>query len=302
MKKAVPFQIIRFLNIKKQTGYLLIISLFIISCGVSIPLQTSVQKKIISHNQDGNKAFYNNDYEGALNEFNSALQLALSVDNFDSAAISQINIAMVYRKEKDLTKANQSIDPIITSKNKTYSKKSIYSAMLLKIMLLMDASDYSKAEKMASSALSLCDDIACKSAGTIYNLLSRIAIYNKNAKEAQDNAAIGQKLNTKNEDKVETANSYRLLGDAFTLNNDFTKAVESYEQALTVDKSLDIPEKIFIDLMSLGHGYLNQSKYKDALEYFKRAHSVSINGELKKEIADSALMVDKCEAIIKNAK
>ncbi|MBF0473592.1 MAG: tetratricopeptide repeat protein [Nitrospirae bacterium] len=284
------------MNNINQKIIILILSLFLLNCGSPLPVYTSVQKGILANNQEGNKSFYYGDYDDALSHFNEALKLALSVENFNSIAISQINIAMVYRKMGEKTKASQCIDTIISSTNNTYSKSNIYSAELLKIMLLMDDNDYLNATSLSYKALSHCNEIKCNSSGTIYNILTRISLFNKDGQSALSNAAIALKSNMKNEEKNETANSYRLQGDAYMLNNDFIKAIESYKQALTIDKTLDITEKIFNDLMGIGNGFYNQGKHSDALQFFERAHTVSINSNVTKEIEDSNSMIEKCKA------
>jgi tetratricopeptide (TPR) repeat protein len=278
--------------------FILISSLIIISCGSAPPVYTSVQKAIILHNQEGNKAFNNNDYDEALTQFNEALKLALTVENFNSIAISQINIAMVYRKIGIRAKAYQSIESIISTKNETFGKTYIYSALLLKTMLLMDDRDYIKAGSAATTALSLCNEIGCLSAGTLYNILTRIAIFNKDGDSAQSNAALALDINIKNNDMSETANSYRLQGDVYMLKSDFIHALESYKQAMIIDKSLDTAEKIFSDLMGIGNGFYSQGKYTDALQLFKRAQTVGVNSNIAQEITDSSLMIEKCESSI----
>lgn len=279
--------------------FILISSLFIVACSSVQPDLSSAQKKIIAHNQDGNKAFYANDYQEALTQYNEALKIALSVENFESIAISKINIAMVYRKMTDRAMAHKYVDSIISDSG-LYNKSSIYSATLLKMMLLMDDNDFAQANSMAETAISLCKETKCKSAGTVYNVIARIAIKNKDCKSAKKAANLGLELNKKYGDKNETANSYRLLGDGALLDSDNLGAAQSYNQALIIDKAQGISEKVFMDLMGIGNSYFNQGEYKDALIYFKRAHSVSVNGNLSKELIDAvSLMIDNTLAHFK---
>ena len=104
--------------------------------------------------------------------------------------------------------------------------------------------------------------------------MARMLLPDKPA-ESQEHARRALPLNRTANDKVEEANSLRLLADSYLMVNDFKYAQEFYDAALQIDKDGNAPARFALDLMGLGRCLARQGQRAEATVFFQRAYSVA---------------------------
>ena len=246
--------------------------LMLLACGGNPPVLTEQQETAIRLNQRGETAFRRGDYAQALQEYQGALAIHRSVENVAGIGTEMLNLSVVYRCLGDKTSSQTSLDEILTDRSPAFSTEQKAEAAYRKASFLLDDGNLIEAQSWANKALEYCR--GCGSEGRLYNLLARMTLASQ-PQDAMNHARRALDLNKKTGDKNEEANSLRLIADAAYQLEDFKTAQQSYDDALRLDKDAGAATKIALDLMGLGRSVARQGRKTEAVEYFRRAYSVS---------------------------
>lgn len=291
------FQILLFV-IWNLLCYLSLVTLS--GCGAKHPTLLDAHLSAVKLNQKAESSFKNGDYENALRLYNEALKINRSIENIDGIAINIINMAATYRKLGDRDNAHKQIDEILNISPIAYNPMHLSEAGFLKAMLYFDEKNYDKALEWTDRALSFCQSSQCSNIGKVYNLKGRIYLEKGNVALAISYGNKGLESNKSDGHKTEMANSLRLIADAKIMGSEYEDARKFYEDALSIDKTLGLSRKIAQDLMGMGNTYFKQGNKKSALDYFKRAISVSEGIGDKEEISKAKNMIEKCLQVPKH--
>jgi len=247
-------------------------ALTLAGCVSSAPKLTVQQEAAIQYNQRGEAAFRQGDFALARDEFQKSLSIHRSVENQEGVAGELMNLSLVYRRLGNSSDAHGALDQILSGPGLPFDDKQRAEAAYRKASLYLDDADDAQARNWASRALDLCR--ACPAEGRIFNLQARMTLSARPAGSMQL-ARRALTLNRSAGNKIEEANSQRLIADAAYQTQDYSAAQAAYEAALLLDKETGAAEKIALDLMGLGRSLARQGKRKEAMDYFQRAYFVS---------------------------
>ncbi len=270
--------------------FFLMLAVLAAGCGSNPLVLTEQQEAAIQFNQRGETAFRRGDYAQALQEYQGALSIHRSVENVAGIATELLNLSVVYRRLGDKPAAQAALDQILTEKSPAFSADQKAEAAYRKAGYYLDDGNETEAQSWVNKALEYCH--GCGAEGRLYNLLARMAIAGQ-PQDAMNHARHALVLNRNAGDKNEEANSLRLIADAAFQSGDFKTALQSYDDALRLDKDTGAAAKIALDLMGLGRSIARQGRRVEAIEYFQRAYSVSEGADDAKAMEDAAAEIKK---------
>ena len=242
------------------------------ACGSNSPMLSPQQETAIQYNQRGRTAFGQGDYPEARAAYQQALAIHQSVENTEGIATELMNLSLVHRRLGDTTAAYAVLDQIINSSGLSFTSAQRAEAAYRKASFYLEDGNQNEAKSWADKALGFCH--GCGTEGRLYNLLARMSL-SGNPQETLNLARRALAQNRNAGDKAEEANSLRLIADASFASGDFKTAQQFYGDALALDKDAGTAAKIALDLMGLGRSQARQGRRDEALEYFRRAYSVS---------------------------
>jgi tetratricopeptide (TPR) repeat protein len=272
------------------------ISAYFIGCGnIPRPLPGEHQS---AHelNVSGNRAFEDGKYGKALALYEQALRVNLSIEDTEGAAMNLFNIAAAHRRLDDEDAALAALGEILADDTRDFVGPNM-AAKAAYFMGVIHASrtDSQEAANYAEQASTYCAETEdCKLEGQILNLKARIAMDSGIYDIAVDAATTGLKVNVSGGDMREAANSHRLLGDAHSHTDSWELSLLHYESALAADKELGLPDKVGLDIESIGTVLCRSGRHLEAREYFKRAKTAYLNAGLVMGYETSSELLEVC--------
>lgn len=258
----------------KLTIALLSICLLLAACGQQTHVVRSPrQEQAIDLNQRAQRAYLRGEYQTAAGLYGNALQLDVAIENIEGVAINLLNLAKVNVALGKAAEAQQYLDQLLQDKALQYPTSYLANAALQYGFLRLSVGDVSSANAWADRATEYC--VAdCKLTGVIANLRANIAIQSGDAERAIDLAGRAISAN-KNDSQIEYANALRLQGQAFMLKQEFESALPPLAEALLIDKSLGLPDKISLDLTLMAKANEKLGKVELAGQFRQRAARVA---------------------------
>mgnify|MGYP001773675373 CR=1 FL=1 len=222
--------------------------------------------------EQAERAALREEHERAIVLYRDALKKARLIQDDRTSLIALINLSRLLSKTGHLKEAEEVIDTAKDLKARTRLPRELLEEADLeeaRIALLGGRHDASEAIVMRlinSSEL----NIRIKA----LNLLSRLCIQRTRYQDALVYLKKALEIN-KGTLRLEEANSHRLLGvlyiEAGDSILDFPQAESALRQALEIDRSLGLPEKIGLDLEVLGRLYMDTGDIVRAREYLSRS-------------------------------
>lgn len=269
-------------------------SVFILDgCSSTQPQISDKQLQAIEMNQKAGDAFKKGNYLKALNHYEEALQISRSLENPESMGNNIINIAYVYLKLGNKESAHSYVDQIIDGIPFRYSSTQTTEALFLKALIYYEEQKEKEATAFADKALALCLQESCASEGRIYNLKARIATLRPDNNTAMGYAERGMAFNKKINDNEEIANSMRIIAGLMLAGGQYETARRYYSDAFSLDKTLELSEKMIKDLVGIAYTYEKQGKRDDAMQYFRRALSISEGTKNRESIRKIKDLIEK---------
>ncbi|MBI3570648.1 MAG: tetratricopeptide repeat protein [Gammaproteobacteria bacterium] len=254
-------------------GWILVLAALLTACGQNPPRPSEVQQAAVQWNQRAQAAYARGDYAQALAHYQQALAVNRAIEDVDGIARELINLSTVYRKLGQRDSARASLDAMLTAGGIPFTPAQRAEATYRLALHAAEDGDAAAAQALSDQALVLC--AACPAEGAMRNFQAGLRLAAGDAATARELARRALEINRRHGDRVEEANSLRLLADAALRLQDPTIAAESYRQALAIDKIDGAPHKIAADLIGLGQAELARGKRAEAADYFARARSVA---------------------------
>ncbi|MDO8684772.1 MAG: tetratricopeptide repeat protein [Armatimonadota bacterium] len=252
--------------------FVVLMALTVTGCGSNPPAPSPQQEAAIQFNQRGATAFRQGDYRAALAAYQQSLAIHQSVENVEGIATELMNLAVVHRRLGDATAAHTALDQIINPSGLSFTSERRAEAAYRKASFYLEDGNPNEARSWADKALGFCQ--ACRTEGSLVNLLARMSAP-ANPENTLRLAQRALALNRKVGDKIEEANSLRLMADASFARDDFNSTQQFYADALSLDKEAGSVTKIALDLMGIGRSLARLGKRTEAADFFQRAYSVS---------------------------
>lgn len=211
-----------------------------------------------------NKSFEKGETERAKNLYTEALKKSRIIQDDNATVIILISLSRLYTSEGKTEEAKKFIDTAIEFSKKTSLPESTIEELDFERARTGFLFNEDVEEILKKLSFSKFTSIKIKS----LNLLARLKIKQNKHEEAEkllnEGLEINQKIN-----RIEEANSLRLLGEIYSDKN--KEVAENYLlRALEIDRELAIPEKIALDMETLGMFYKKIGDKNKAKEYFMR--------------------------------
>jgi tetratricopeptide (TPR) repeat protein len=230
------------------------------ACGHVEEMRSARQQQATDFNQRAQRAFLRGEYQAAATLYENALQVDIAIENVDGIAINTLNLARVNLVLGKAVPAQRYLDSLLEDRALNFQRAHLAAAAAQKSLLRLQENDVAGATTWVDKAAAYCAP-DCALSGVIDNVRAGIALRANDAEKAlywSERAASANKNS-----QLEYANSLRLAASARLLKNEHDVALRQVEDALVIDKSLGLPEKIQQDLLlsaqaheKLGHAEL----------------------------------------------
>lgn len=211
------------------------------------------------------------DLPRALAFFQQGLVVAQSIEDEDAIAAARLNLATVHVGLGRQDEALKQLDMVLDEPRLAFSADRRAEAALRRAMAVQ-ASDPASAQQSLDRAAALCGS-SCSVNGKILNLKAYAAL---NAGRGEEGLRLAQQAHSAlpKDDALERANALRLQSSAYIALKTPAAAVPLLQEALKLDKAAGASEKIYQDLLLLGHA--SKDKPELARDYWARAHDVAV--------------------------
>lgn len=246
--------------------------LLLSACGQTAPARNARLELAAEHSQSGQRAFDRGDYQAALRQYEMALQADMAIENISGIAVDTLNLARVNQMLGKLVEANTLLDALLQDSALDYEPSYLAAAALQKSLLSLRQGDVKAAHAWVEKSVSYCAD-KCGISNVIDNARAAIALREKDHDQALHWAERAASA-SRNASPVEYANALRHMGEARLLRGEFVAALRTADEALTIDKSLGLPEKIRLDLLLAADASEGQGNAEQARRYRERASRI----------------------------
>lgn len=230
------------------------------ACGsVDEVIRSARLEQATDFNQRGQRAFLRGEYQAAATLYEQALQIDVAIENENGIAINTLNLARVNQMLGKTALAQRLLDQLLEDKALHYASAHLAEAAVQKALLRLQENDAAGATLWADKAAAWCES-DCRISGVIDNVRAGIAL---RANDADKALQLSERAVSANSDvPLERANALRLMASARLMKNEAEAALRLTDEALVIDKSLGLPEKIRQDLLlsAQAHEKLGQSE------------------------------------------
>ena len=260
---------------RSNNAFFLLVCLILVACGSAPEKQNPPTEQAIRLSARADAAFIQGEYERAKKDYLQALRINQSVENAAGIAILRFNLARVFRELAQLELAHLQLDALFSEPTLAYPSDTLVAAAVLKSQLHLESNEPSLALSWVEKGEGFCQK-HCSVAGSLLLLRAQLAQRDHRLDEAFKFAGDAEAALKSGMQQVELANAHRLSGEISLAKNDFTKAIQSFQQALAIDQKLGIPGKIRLDLLRLGTANERVGALTTALHFYTRALTVSV--------------------------
>jgi tetratricopeptide (TPR) repeat protein len=246
--------------------------LLLTACGQTAPARNARLELAADHSQSAQRAYDRGDYHAALRQYEMALQVDVAVENIAGIATDMLNLSRVNLMLGRRDAANFYLDKLLQDSALEYGKTYMAAAAAQKSLLLLQQGDASGARLWLEKASAWCV-AECTLVAAIDNARAAIALREKDVEKAlhwADRAASA----SRGDSALEFANALRHASEARLMQGEFSVALRLATEALTVDKSLGLPEKIRLDLLLSAAAYEGLGDAEQAMRFRERASRI----------------------------
>jgi tetratricopeptide (TPR) repeat protein len=244
------------------------------ACSHVEEIRSARQEQATEFNQRAQRAFQRGEYQAAADLYGRALQLDVAIENVNGIAINMLNLARINHVLGKDELAERYLNSLLEDKALHYAQAQLAAAAVQKSLLRLQQNDVAGATTWADKSAEYC--VAdCALSGVIDNARASIALRGDDADKALHWSERASSEN-KNASPLEYANSLRLTASARLMKNEHEVAMRLLEEALTIDKSLGLPEKIRQDLLLMAQAQEKLGHADQAAQYRDRAARIAM--------------------------
>ena len=243
------------------------------ACGHVEDTRSARQQQATEFNQRAQRAFLRGEYQAAATLYENALQLDAAVENVNGIAINMLNLANVNQVLGNTALAQRYLDNLLQDKSLRYAPQHLAAAALQKSLLRLQENDAAGAATWVDKAAAWCTT-ECTLTGVIDNARAGIALH---ASDADKTLYWSERAASENKgaSPIEYANSLRLMASARLLKSEPDAVLRLLEEALAIDKSLGLPEKIRQDLLLSAQAHEQAGRAEQAAQFRERAARIA---------------------------
>ena len=222
--------------------------------GDTKPPEPPQRERAFAAESDAAKRYQRGEFEGALRQFTEAERLFTTIDDTEGIARNRRHLA---RSALHLGRPAEALARLagITEND----LDTALDTTLLRAQAHLGLGQLPEATATLQAANARCQS-PCAQSVALQLLWARLALANKRPEDAARHArsALAFLAGNKDKDKAsddgrEAANAQRLLAEALRDSGDLAAAETAAQHALTLDRSLALPEKIARDWLLLGY-------------------------------------------------
>jgi tetratricopeptide (TPR) repeat protein len=248
-------------------------------CASSPPApRPPAEESALRWNQRGEEAFRRREWAEALAAFERAQRAYASLDRTEEAAGELLNIATVNFQISDFDAARRALDQV-WSAGSAVTARLRADAAYRRALVEYDAGVRSAVAAWLARSFELCPDSACSVAGAVANLRARMALADGKLDDAAREAGRALELNRRHAQRIEQANSHRLLAEIALMRADAAQAELQFTQALALDRAAGESRKIARDLLGLARSLMAQGRREAGAEHARRARDVASSSD-----------------------
>jgi tetratricopeptide (TPR) repeat protein len=229
----------------------------------------------IEANRNGELRFRTGDLDGAAQQYREALRISRSIEDIEGIAANAISLSIVLQRQGKFAEARASLAHLLGKSGLIFPRARLAQAALRQAILDVDQQRNSAASEWLDKASDWCGREGCALSAAISNLRASISIDEGNAAAAAESARLALKLSFAAGNRLEASNAQRLLGNIAVRAGDVRGALEAYNEALVIDRELELPRKIYLDLIGLGRASEKGGDQSAALGFYQRALAVA---------------------------
>ncbi len=247
-------------------------ALLLAACAGSPPEHGRVQREALEANRHAARAFQAGHLDEARALYMQALKLDVSVEHADGIAVNLLSLARVEQAAGRPQAAHAALDRVLAAVPQASAARQAEAAAR-KAQLFLASAEAAQAALWSERAASLCNQSGCPAFAAILNLRALTALRAGDPERALSWAR--QALAAAASSRAEQANAHRLSAEAYLARRDALSAGQAASDALALDQSLGLPERIYRDLMLLGRSSEVAGHDDQARAYYQRALAVA---------------------------
>ena len=222
--------------------------------------------------QSAARALRQGNAPGALAQYNRALALADSVEDFQFAGTTLLNLALVHAQLGQVADAHARLDRILAAPQ-LYAGPLPAQAATRKALLALDEPDLPAALRWADAAQAACA-APCEVAAALGNLRAHVALERGDVDGAARLAEQAAGLAGAAGQSAEQANAQRLAGRAHARAGRGDTAAALLASALEVDHQLGLSDRVALDLLAAADNEARRNRPEVSRAYYERALNV----------------------------
>lgn len=246
----------------------LLLTCVLSACGHAPAPLSPLHAQALEAGRRAQVAFQRGDDATALQFYLEALRLNRSIEHADGMAVNLLNLARVSQHQRQYAAADRYLDALLGDSAIDYPVAHLSVAALLKAQLQLQRNAPAAAQTWVDRAAAYCTG-DCRPDGMIENLRANIALQNGDAAAAlywgrRSLARFGEGQ------RPEYADTLRLTARAQLQLRDYAAAETLLQEALAIDKTLGMSEKIRLDLDGLAKAAQGRGQNELAATYRER--------------------------------
>ena len=240
-------------------------------CAAAPPVPSAAERDVSAASQRAARAYEQRDFARAASLYERALKISRSIEDTEGIAASGLSLARVHQAAGDAPAAHRVLDDLLANAPLPLPAPRRAEALGRKALLHLDAAQPEPAREFAERALAACGECAA---------LAALATLRGRAELALGDAAAALAWSARAQAAASTqprerANALRLAGQAHLARREAGPAQVALAQALELDRSLGLSERVVMDLMALGEAARQRGERDRARELYRRARAAS---------------------------
>ena len=252
-----------------RSVWILVLFWGLTACGAPPPKPPHTEAQALSHHLRGVELRRQGEPSAAQRSFGEAYRLYASIEHREGSSAALLNLAALARQQAAYETAEAYLGQASHYAITRHKGMLAYEHALL----LLQLERFDAAQRAASNALELDPTLA----GPVHNLMARASYRLHDVAGTRSHLREALKLLAPERAGRERANAFRLLGRLEIDAGRPTEALSALRSALLLDKQLNLPDKLALDLRLSAEAAKAASQWRTEADYLRRLFVVSVS-------------------------